>query len=429
MADDVHAGLAATERRAASSEVGLARALTLPHAVLYGMGVTVGAGIYVLIGAAAARAGMHAPLAFVIAAILMSFTAASFAELGSRMPVAAGEAAYIRAAFGSDRLSLAAGLLVIAIAVVAASAISVGSAGYVAEFVSLPQPVLIGAVIVSMGAIAAWGIKESVVFAGAMTLIEVGGLVLLIAAGVLWEPELVSRLPEMAPPLLANPTALVGLMGASLLAVFAFIGFEALVNVAEELDAPQRTLPRAIFLTLALTTALYVLVVWVALVAVPPAELATAKAPLALVFERLTGASPRAMSLIAVIATLNGIIVQIILAARVLYGLARQGGLPSALGRVSPLTRTPLLATGLTVALALMLGLLLPLEQLADLTSRFTLVLFALVNLALIRIKGREDVPTCHGYVAPRWVPWAGLVSCVAFLLADVAVMLSARSV
>ena len=392
------------------------------------MGVTIGAGIYVLIGAAAARAGMQAPLAFAAAAILMGLTAASFAELGTRMPVAAGEAAYIRAAFGSDRLSLAAGLLVVAIAVVAAAAISVGSAGYLGVFVSLPEPVLIGAVVVSMGAIAAWGIKESVTFAGAMTLIEVGGLVLLIAAGALWEPDLVSRLPEMVPPL-ANPIALVGLIGAAHLAVFAFIGFEALVNVAEELHAPQRTLPRAIFLTLALTTVLYVLVVWVALVAVPPAELAAAKAPLALVFERLTGASPRTMSLIAVIATLNGIIVQIILAARVLYGLARQGSLPAPLGRVSPLTRTPLLATGLTVTLVLVLALLLPLEQLADLTSRFTLILFALVNLALIRIKGREDMlPPRHGYVAPRWVPWAGLVSCVAFLLADVGVMLGASS-
>ncbi len=427
MANEVHAATVAAGRQATSSEVSLKRALTLPHAVLYGMGVTVGAGIYVLIGAAAARAGMHAPLAFVIAAILMGLTAASFAELGGRMPVAAGEAAYVRAAFGSDRLSLAAGLLVVAIAVVSAAAISVGSAGYVAVFVSLPQPVLIGAIVVGMGAIAAWGIKESVTFAGAMTLIEVGGLLLLIGSGALWQPDLVSRLPEMAPPL-ANPTALVGLVGSALLAVFAFIGFEALVNVAEELKEPQRTLPRAIFLTLGLTTVLYVLVVWVALVAVPPAELATAKAPLALVFERLTGASPHTMSLIAVVATLNGIIVQIILAARVLYGLARQGSLPAPLGRVNPLTRTPVPATVLTAGIVLLLALLLPLEQLADLTSRFTLVLFALVNLALIRIKAREDMPPPHGYLAPRWVPWAGLVSCVAFLLADVGVILGAIS-
>lgn len=159
--------------------------------------------------------------------------------------------------------------------------------------------------------------------------------------------------------------------------------------------------------------------VWVALVAVSPAELAVAKAPLALVFERLTGASPRVMSLIAVVATLNGIIVQFILAARVLYGLARQGTLPAPLGQVSPVTHTPLLATALVGAAVLTLALLLPLEHLADLTSRFTLILFALVNLALIRIKAGEGAPPRDGYVAPRWVPWAGLVSCAAFLLAD----------
>ena len=136
--------------------------------------------------------------------------------------------------------------------------------------------------------------------------------------------------------------------------------------------------------------------VWVALVAVSPADLAAAKGPLALVFERLTGASPRVMSLIAVIATLNGIIVQIILAARVAYGLARQGTLPTALGQVSRVTRTPLLATALVGAIVLTLALLLPLEHLADLTSRFTLILFALVNLALIRIKA------AGGYAAAR---------------------------
>ena len=413
------------EARAGAAEVSLKRVLTLSHAVLYGMGVTIGAGIYVLIGAAAARAGMQAPLAFVAAAILMGLTAASFAELGSRMPVAAGEAAYIRAAFGSDRLALAAGLLAIGIAVVAAAAISVGSAGYLGVFISLPEPILVAAVVASMGAIAAWGIKELVTFAAVMTLIEVGGLVLLIAVGAVKEPDLVSRLPEMLP--LPNPAALVGLIGAAHLAVFAFIGFEAVVNVAEELHAPQQTLPRAIFLTLALTTLLYVLVVWVALVAVSPAELAAAKAPLALVFERLTGVSPRVMSLIAVIATLNGIIVQVILAARVLYGLARQGTLPAPLGQVSPTTHTPLLATALVGAIVLTLALMLPLEQLADLTSRFTLILFAFVNLALIRIKAVEGTPPRDGYVAPRWVPWAGLISCAAFLLADLAMLALGR--
>jgi amino acid transporter len=412
------------EAQPARSEVGLKRSLTLTHAVLYGLGVTIGAGIYVLIGAAAARAGMHAPLAFVAAAILMGFTAASFAELATRMPVAAGEAAYVREAFQSERLSLAVGGLVIVIAVVSGAAISVGSAGYIRVFIDLPEPIILTVVVLSMGVIAAWGIQESAAFAGAMTLIEVGGLLLLVFAGAFSEPDLIRRLPEILMP--ASSATLIGFISAAHLAVFAFIGFEAIVNVAEEMHEPKRTLPRAIFLTLALATLLYVAVVWVALVAVQPAELGASEAPLALVFERLTGISPYTMSLIAIVATLNGIIVQIILAPRVFYGLARLGSLPAAFQQVSTFTRTPLLATAVTVGVVLVLALLLPLEQLADLTSRFTLIMFALINLALIRIKRREPEPPRNVYVAPFWMPWAGLVSCVVLLIADlVAILMS----
>jgi amino acid transporter len=412
----------------AGGQTGLKRTLTLTNAVLYGLGVTIGAGIYVLIGAAAARAGMHAPAAFVIAAVLMGLTAASFAELAGRMPVAAGEAAYVRAAFQSDRLATLVGLLAIAIAVVSAAAISVGSAGYVGVFLPLPEGVRITLVVLAMGAIAAWGIKESVVFAGVMTLIEVGGLLLLlIAAGVWSGPELVTRLPEAVPPI-GNPAVAAGLAGATLLAVFAFLGFEGLVNIAEEVREPKRNLPRAIFITLLLTTVLYVLVAWVALVAVPAAELAASKAPLALVFERLTGAPPVTMSAIAVVATLNGIIVQVIMSSRVLYGLAAQGSLPGWLREVNPVTHTPINATLLTIAAVLVLALLLPLDELADITARITLLLFALINLALARIKMRETQAPANTYLAPPWMPWAGFATCIGLLVVDLALVVAARA-
>ena len=119
----------ALEQAGAAPPATLARSLSLAHATLYGLGVTIGAGIYVLIGAAAARAGMHAPLAFVAAAALVALSAASFAELACRFPVAAGEAADARAALNSDRLSTAVGLLVVASAIVSAAAISIDSAG------------------------------------------------------------------------------------------------------------------------------------------------------------------------------------------------------------------------------------------------------------------------------------------------------------
>ena len=184
---------------------GLQRSLSLLQATLYGLGVTIGAGIYVLVGAAAARAGMHAPLAFLLAALLMALSAASFAELAGRLPVAAGEAAYVREAFRSDKLATGIGLLVVAIAIVAAAAISLGAVGYIGVFLALPEPVLVTGVVVAMGAIAAWGINASVSFAGVMTVIEIGGLIMLILVGMAMEPDLVRRLPEALPPLSRRP--------------------------------------------------------------------------------------------------------------------------------------------------------------------------------------------------------------------------------
>jgi amino acid transporter len=410
----------------AQAEPLLKRSLSLGHATLYGLGVTIGAGIYVLVGAAAARSGMYAPLAFVAAAALMALSACSFAELGGRFPVAAGEAAYVKEAFRSNRLAAVVGLSVVAIAIVSAAAISVGCAGYLAEFLALPIPMLAGAVVICMGAVAACGVRESVSFAGLMTLIEIGGLLLLIAAGFVKGPDLIARLPEAIPPV-GDAAVLTGFMGTALLAVFAFIGFEGLANIAEEVHAPHRNLPRAIFLTLITATALYVLVVWVAVVTVPHEELAQSQAPLALVFERLTGASPLTMSAIAVVATLNGIIVQIIMASRVLYGLAQQGNLSAHLGKVHSTTRTPIYATAITTALVLVLALAIPLQQLADLTSRITLLVFAAVNLSLIRVKARTPEVPPGAYSAPRWVPWAGMVSCVALLLADLGMTLATQ--
>ncbi|QDM16620.1 amino acid permease [Tardiphaga sp. vice352] len=396
----------------------LLQSLTLTHAVLYGLGVTIGAGIYVLVGAAAGRSGMHAPLAFVGAALMMSFTAASFAELGTRMPVSASEAAYVQSAFQRNWLSLTVGLLVVAAATVSAATISAGSAGYIAVFVPLPAGWIIAGVVLAMGAVGCLATVHSVTFAGLMTIIEVGGLVLIIMAGMTRGTEVIDRLPEMWPAA-RDAAAWAGVAGTSLTAVFAFIGFEHLVNVAEEMKQPGRTLPRALFLTLGLTALIYGAIVWIAVIAVPPAELARSMAPLALVFERLTGFPLVTMSAIAVVATLNGVIVHVIMIGRVLYGLASQGNLPKILTQLNPVTRTPVLATAIGVSVILILALTVPLVGLADLTSRLTLVIFAVVNAALIRIKLRGDPVPEGAFTCARWVPFAGLISSIALLLAD----------
>ncbi|MGE0667020.1 MAG: APC family permease [Sphingomonadales bacterium] len=396
----------------------LVRSLNLTHAVLYGLGVTIGAGIYVLVGIAAGRSGMHAPLAFLAAALVMGLSAASFAELGTRMPVSASEAAYAQAAFGRKWFSLAVGLLVLVTAVISAATISVGSAGYIAVFVPLEAPAIVVLVILLMGVIASLATVQSVTFAGLLTLVEVGGLLLIIVAGFSIAPEAVARLPE-AWPGSGDLSVWIGLSGTTLIAVFAFIGFEHLVNVAEELKDPSRTLPRALFLTLGITALIYATVVWIALVAVPPAELAASPAPLALVFERLTGMPLFAMSAIAVVATLNGVIVHMIMIARVTYGLAVQGNLPAALAALNARTRTPLRATAIGVGAILLFALLVPIEGLADWTARLTLVVFVIVNLALVRLKRIEAAPPRGVFVCPGCVPVAGLVTSALLLLLD----------
>ncbi len=407
--------------RPAAAAPALRRSLTLWHAVLYGLGVTIGAGIYVLVADTAGRAGMHAPIAFVVTAVLVGLTGASLAELGSRYPVAAGEAEYVRRGFRSDRMATVVGVLVIAMAIVSAATISVGAAGYIRAFVDWPPAMVVTGVVVAMGVVASRGVAQSVALAGAMTLVEIGGLLLIVVAGLWSGPEVVTRLPEMVPATLSG-AVWAGIVTASMLAVFAFVGFEGIVNIAEEMEAPERNLPRAIFLTLAITAALYVLVTWVALVALGPAELAAVKAPLAAVYARLTGGSPLTMSAIAVVATLNGIVVNLIMASRVMFGLARSGSLPEGLARLDPATAAPAYATAVAAAIVLVLALALPIGQLADLSARITLVVFGLVNLALARIKRREAEAPAGIFVAPGWVPVAGAASCALFLVADLVI-------
>lgn len=410
------AGVEPVAATVAAPPVRLARTITLPLAVLFGLGVTIGAGVYVLIGAVAGRAGLNAPLAFVLAALVMAPTAATFAELAGRLPVSAGEAAYVGAGFRVPALAVLVGLLVVAIGIVSAAAITTGSAGYVRQVVDLPLMAIIPCVVLAMGAVAAWGILESVTLAALMTLIEIGGLMAIVVVGGYNAPGLLLRLPEMWTGI-GSPVVAAGVLSASLLAFFAFIGFESLTNIAEEVERPERTLPRAIFLTLAISTLLYIAVVWVALLSVPRADLARSAAPLSLVFERVTGASPLAISIVAIIATFNGIIAQMVMASRVIYGLADRGQLPSPFARVNRVTRTPLVATLFVVILTGVFATTIPLEGLAELTARLTLCVFALVNAALVLIKWRGEPAPAAGFVAAAWVPWLGLSLCLLLLV------------
>jgi len=391
----------------------LRRRLSLSMMVLYGLGTTIGAGIYALIGKVAGAAGIYAPLAFVVAALLAGLSAFAFAELVARFPTSAGEARYLREAFRSKALSLAIGVMVVLAGSISAAAIANGFAGYFETFLVAPRPLVIGVLVIGLGLVAAWGIGEAVTTAAIMTLIEAGGLLLVIWAGAGAPAARPFDMAELVPPL--DAALWTGVLAGGFLAFYAFIGFEDMVNVAEEVKDAPRVLPKAIVATLVITLIFYVTLAIVAVHALPIEELAASDAPLADIYQRGTGGPATIIGAIALIATVNGALIQIIMAARVLYGLAAQGLLPATLARVHPATRTPLAATALITGVILVLAIALPIVPLAQATSALTLAIFALVNLALWRIK-RRDPPPVGIFTVPGWVPVVGFFVSTGFL-------------
>ena len=395
----------------------LKRGLNLPLLVLYGLGTTIGAGIYALVGKVVGSAGLHAPLAFLLSAALVAFSAFAFAELSSRLPRSAGEALYVHEGLGLRWLALLIGLLVILAGTVSCATLARGFVGYFQELIELPGWLGIVFVISVLAAAAAWGITESVALAGLITLVEVAGLVFVVWSGRASLTALPERWPEILLPLEGG--AWLGVLSGVVVAFYAFIGFEDMVNVAEEVKDVKRTLPKAILLTLGLTAALYFLVGLVATLAVPVAEMAGSDAPLALLIQRTTGGSGAWISLIAIVAVLNGALIQIIMTSRVLYGLSSQGWLPGVFAQVHYRRRTPLIATTTVYVLILVFALALPLEPLARLTSLLTLLIFATVNLALWRLKARDHAPA-GSVVFPRWIGLAGFLTCSAVFALEI---------
>jgi len=277
----------------------------------------------------------------------------------------------------------------------------------------LPAPLVIVPLVGALGGLAAWGIAESVRVAALFTLVEIFGLGLILwvafpGAGAIGT----SLAAAVAPSEFGHWD---GILLGGILAFYAYIGFEDMVNVAEEVRDPPRNMPIAIIVALAVSTLLYLAVAIVAIAGGGLEELARSNAPLALIYERSVSGSPVLISLIAMLAVVNGALIQIIMAARVGYGLARQGWIPSVFGSVHAKTRTPVLATAVVSALVLLMALLLPVEMLARVSSLLLLLVFAAINLALLRIQ-RRPADEHSGFRVPPWMPLGGFLSTVALL-------------
>lgn len=391
----------------------LRRSLNLPLVILYGLGNILGAGIYVLIGKVAGTAGYLAPFSFLVASLIAGITAFSFCELSSRFPVSAGEAVYIKEGFRIPQLSLAVGLLIILTGVVSAATMTKGFVGYLGVFIELPPELVIIGLLALLGTVAVWGIAESVTVAAAFTVLEIVGLLLVLFVTMPALEQLPARKDEFIPTM--DLTVWTGVFGGAFLAFYAYVGFEDMVNLAEEVKNSKRNLPIAILLALAIATAIYVLVALSSVLVLTPEQLQLSASPLADIYRAATNQNPWFISIVSLCAVINGALIQIIMGSRVAYGLAKQGLISEALAKVNPRTQTPIFATGIITGVITIAALWLPIETLARTTSYLLLVLFCMVNLALIRIKQR-DTEKLTTFTVPMSIPYTGFISCALFL-------------
>lgn len=393
-----------------TTQPNLLRNLSLVEISFYGIGTILGAGIYVLLGAVIAKSGAMTPWAFMLAAVVVCFSAYSYAQMARRFPRSAGEAVYIQEGLRCKQLATLAGFAISLGGIVSAATMARGFNSYFSVLINTPEGLTISLLVATLVGIAAWGVKQSVTLAILTTLLEIAGLFLVIIVssdelsrgGIDWT--------VMVPPL--TLPAFSAIASGAFLAFFAFIGFEDMVKMSEEVKKPERNLPLGIAIALITSTLLYGAVAIVAVLTLPIPELANSDAPLALIIERNSTIPPEIMAAISIIAIINGALIQIIMVSRVMYGMAGKKLAPQILGAVHPRTRTPLIATLLTGIIVVCFALWFPISTLAKITSSLILVVFALVNLSLLVLNYREKTKGIIG----KLVPAIGACLCISFL-------------
>ncbi len=399
----------------------LKRDITLPLLVFYGLGNILGAGIYVLVGKVASISGYYAPLSFIVACIVVFFTALSYSELSARFPYSAGEALYAKEAFNSNFLSISVGIMIALGGILSSATIVNGFNGYVSTVIDLP-PWLLSVLLVSILCFTAIvGISQSVKIAGLFTIVEIIGLLIIIYFGFS-NIEFTTVQYEILIPDLEVSNFYVISLGA-FLAFFAFIGFEDMVNIAEEVKNPTYTLPRAIMLSLVIATALYFLVAFISIVAIEPNIIGKSKAPLSDVYTALTGNEAYLLTVISSFAVINGALIQIIMVSRLFYGMANNHLLPKVFSSLYQKTSTPVFATVFASLLVLIFALWLPIITLASLTSFFIFIIFTLMNVSLIKIKLTTKQESSVNY--PIAIPLIGTVVNIFLLAVEISFVLA----
>jgi APA family basic amino acid/polyamine antiporter len=369
----------------------LKEGIGLFQAVMYGTGLILGAGIYVLIGDVAGMAGNAMWVSFIVAAVIAAFTGLSYAELSSMFPKSAAEYVFAKNAFGSRLLAFVAGWMIIFVAVVSAAAVALGFSGYLASFVPGVNPIIVAVLLVAaLSGVNFAGIRESAWMNTAFTMIEIAGLAIIIGAAFALGLPGQTDYYEMPPAVTSPSLALAAILGAAGLVFFAYFGFENLANVAEETKNARKAIPVALVASIAITTAIYMLVAVSAVALAGWEGLSSTGAPLALAAQKAFGSTGVVMlSSIALFATTNTVLVLLVASSRIMYGMAQGGALPGALASVHRSRKTPTIAVATTMAVVMAI-VALSSGSIAAVASVAVFGIFAvyiLVNLSLIRLR------------------------------------------
>ncbi len=402
--------------RTGEQDTKLRRAIGPRVLTIFVIGDILGAGIYALVGEVGAEVGGAIWTAFLAAFVLAVFTAFAYAELVTKYPRAAGAALYTNKAFGVPFFTFIVAFAVMSSGIASASTLARAFAGdYLSEFVDLPLVLAAIAFILIVAAINVRGIAESVGVNVVLTVIEVIGLVIIVVIGVVALGEGsgdFSRNFEFK----EGESVFAAIVGGTALAFYAMIGFEDSVNVAEETRDPSRNFPRALFGGIAVAGVLYLLVTLTASYVVPTGRLSGSDAPLLEVVELgPLGISTELFSFIALMAVANSALINMIMASRIVYGMADQGIVAGVFSRVLPGRQTPLAAILFTTALAIVLISTGDLSTLADTTVLLLLFVFTIVNVAVLVLR-REQVEHDH-FSAPSVFPVIGAIVSIALIV------------
>lgn len=358
----------------------LQRTLTFPFLFLYGIGMILGAGIYSVIGVAAADAGEGLWISFLLAGLIAMVTGLSYAELASLFPKAGAEYVYVRATMKKGLhkglwVGNAVGLLVAFAGASTAATVAVAFAGYLENFVALPAIPVALALVALLTVVNIVGIKESSWANALFTMIEVGGLFLFIWLGL--------RQGGMLEPV-AKPELSTALLATTGVVIFSYFGFENMVNLAEESKKPERDLPLAICLSLGIATVLYVLVSLALVNLIDPAALKGNSSPLVAAAKQGSAWAGGTLGGVALFSTANTALIALISSSRILFSMGRDKEIPAVFGKTLRKRKTPW-AGALAVAICAMA--LIPfggVKVLASVSSFSTLLAFNAVNLAVI---------------------------------------------